>query len=68
MTVKVIKSIRVEGYNDIEYTLVTDNGQYIAVYASEIGRDYNEDNPIMYLHSLEAKALSAALLDLASTR
>lgn len=66
MAVKVIKSIRVEGYNDIEYTLVTEGGSYIAVYANEIGQEYNQDNPIMYLHSLEAKALSRALADIAS--
>ena len=64
--VAVVKSIRVSGYNDIEYTLMTDNGQYISVYATEIGDTIKEDNPIMYLHTLEAKALSRALGELAN--
>jgi len=45
MSVKVIKSICVQGYvNDIEYSLVTEGGSYIAVYANEIGAKYNEED------------------------
>lgn len=68
MSVEVIKTIRCLGYNDIEYTLVSDGPSYMSVYANEIGEKYDEDRPLLYLHALEAKALASALLDLASTR